>query len=146
MRRLGLCLLLLLSACATAPQQPSVSTAAPVPAIPAGKALVHIYRRAIPLGPASVSIYDGNVLVGTLGIGTYLDYYADPGPRTLRIVGGGPGSLPRATSFGAGQTYYFMVYFIGDQDKGDASFAPVDAATAIGHMASLKPSTGSLNP
>jgi hypothetical protein len=141
MRRLGLCLLLFLSACATAPRQPAVPPAAPVPAIPAGKAVVHIYRRAIPLGPASVSIYDGNVLVGTLPVGTYFDYYADPGPRSLRVVGGGPGSLPYATSFRAGQTYYFMVYFLGNQDKGDASFAPVDAATAIGQMASLKPSS-----
>lgn len=141
MRRLGFCLLLLLSACATAPQQPATPPAASVPAIPAGKAVVHIYRRAIPLGPASVSIYDGNVLVGTLPVGTYFDYYADPGPRTLRVVGGGPGTLPRATSFSAGQTYYFMVYFVGNQDKGDASFAPMDAATAIGQMASLKPST-----
>jgi hypothetical protein len=140
MRRLGFCLLLFLSACATAPQQPAVPPAAPIPAIPVGKAVVHIYRRAIPLGPASVSIYDGNVLVGTLPVGTYFDYYADPGPRSLRIVGGGPGSLPRATSFTAGQTYYFMVYFLGNQDKGDASFAPTDAVTAIGQMASLKPS------
>ncbi len=141
MRRLGLCLLLFLSACATAPQQPAVPPTAPVPAIPAGKAVVHIYRRAIPLGPVSVSIYDGNVLVGTLPVGTYFDYYADPGPRTLRVVGGGPGTLPRATSFSAGQTYYFMVYFLGDQDKGDANFAPMDAATAIGQMAPLKPTS-----
>ena len=140
MRRLGLCLLLLLSACATAPQRPPVPVAAPVPAIPAGKAVVHIYRRNLPFGPATLSIYDGNVLVGTLPVGTYLDYYADPGPRTLRIVGGGPGSLAHAASFGAGQTYYFMVYFLGNQDKADANFAPVDAATAIGQMASLKPS------
>jgi|GEM_PF-3124754 len=139
MRRLGLCLLLFLSACATAPQKPAVP-AAPLPAIPAGKAVVHIYRRAIPLGPSSVSIYDGNVLVGTLPVGTYFDYYADPGPRSLRVVGGGTGSLPHAANFAAGQTYYFTVYFIGNQDKGDASLAPMDAATAIGQMAPLKPS------
>jgi len=140
MRRLGLCLLLFLSACATAPHQPSGPSGPPLPAIPAGKALVHIYRRALPFGPAELSIYDGNVLVGVLPVGSYVDYYADPGPRSLRIVGGGPGSLPHAASFNAGQTYYFMIYFIGDQDKGDASLAPMDAATAIGQMASLKPS------
>ncbi|HEY3858357.1 MAG TPA: hypothetical protein VGM47_01960 [Gammaproteobacteria bacterium] len=141
MRRLGLGLLLFLSACATAPRQPSVPPAAPVPAIPAGKAVVHIYRRNLPFGPTSLSIYDGNVLVGVLPVGTYIDYYADPGPRALRVIGGGPGSLSHATSFRAGQTYYFMVYFLGDQDKGDASLAPMDAATAIGQMAPLKPAT-----
>jgi hypothetical protein len=139
-RRLALGLILLLSACASAPPRaPAPSAAAPVPAIPAGKAVVHIYRREIPFGPASLSIYDGQTHVATLAVGTYVDYYADPGPRSLKVLGTGVGNIPYATTFRAGEDYYLMVYFLGDQDKGDASLAPVDAATAIGQMASLKP-------
>ncbi|HEY4128686.1 MAG TPA: hypothetical protein VGN70_11605 [Gammaproteobacteria bacterium] len=140
MRRLAFGLVLLLSACASAPPHaPASSAAAPVPAIPAGKAAVHIYRREIPFGPPSLSIYDGQTPVGALTVGTYLNYYADPGPRSLKVRGTGVGNIPYATSFRAGQDYYLMVYFLGDQDKGDASLAPVDTATAINQMASLKP-------
>ncbi len=141
MRRLVFGFALLLSACAsTPPRSPApVPTVAPVPAIPAGKAVVHIYRRDIPFGPASLSVYDGQTFVGALPVGSYLDYYADPGPRSLKVIGSGTGSIPYATSFRAGQGYYLMVYFLGSQDKGDASLAPVDPATAIGQMASLKP-------
>lgn len=141
MRRLWLPLLLLLGACATQAPMPAPSPAPPAttaPAIPAGKAYVHLYRRAIPLGPAVLSIYDSGRSVGGLRSGTYLNYYADPGARSLKAVGPGAGSLPYATTFKAGQTYYFMVYFLGDQAKGDASIAPVDAATAAHEMAALK--------
>jgi len=105
--------------------------------IPAGKAAVHIYRRAIPLGPALLSIYDGAHPLGQLPVGTRIDYYADPGPRALKVVGQGVGILPYATTFNAGQSYYFVVYFLGDQQKGDASLVPVDAAKAAAQMASL---------
>jgi hypothetical protein len=108
--------------------------------------VVHIYRREIPFGPANLSIYDGQTLVGVLAVGTYVEYYADPGPRSLKVIGTGAGNIPYATSFRAGQDYYLMIYFLGDQDKGDASLAPVDAATAIGQMASLKPIAGPSNP
>jgi hypothetical protein len=141
MRRLAFGLVLLVSACAVAP--PKAPAPAPavahVPVIPAGKAVVHIYRREIPFGPASLSIYDGQTFVGALPVGSYVNYYADPGPRSLKVIGSGTGSIPYATSFRAGQDYYLMVYFLGSQDKGDASLAPVDPATAIGQMAPLKP-------
>jgi len=145
MRRSVICLILLLSACATQPPAPSTSVTAPAPAstlplnavIPAGKAAVHIYRRAVPLGPAVLSIYDGARPLGQLPVGTRIDYYADPGPRALKVVGQGVGILPYATTFNAGQSYYFVVYFLGDQQKGDASLAPVDAAKAAAQIAPL---------
>ena len=144
-RRSVICLILFLSACASQPPVPATSVAAPAPAsvaspsaiIPAGKAAVHIYRRATPLGPAELSLYDGNRTLGQLPIGTRLDYYADPGPRALKVVRQHVGSIPYATTFNAGQSYYFVVYFLGDQQKGDASLAPVDAAKAAAQMTSL---------
>jgi hypothetical protein len=149
-RKLVLPLLLLLSACATQapispppspPPAPAPRPAAPsAPAIPEGKAAVHLYRRALPMGPAILSIYDAGHPVGTLKSGTYLDYYADPGPRSLKALGPGAGSIPYATSFRAGQDYYFLVYFLGSQEKGDTNVVPVDATTATRQMAALKPS------
>jgi hypothetical protein len=142
MRRLSLLFLSLLAACASQPPAPApipAPAAATAPAIPAGKAAVHIYRRAIPLGPAVLSIYDGSSLVGGLRSGTYLDYYADPGARSLKASGPGASSIPYATTFKAGQSYWLVVYFLGDQARGDASLAPVDAATAEKQMAGLKP-------
>jgi hypothetical protein len=100
---------------------------------------VHFYRRAIPLGPATLSIYDGQTLVGALTSGTWFQYQADPGPRSLKAIGPGAGSIPHATSFRAGQEYYFMVYFLGNQDVGNATITQVDAATAQAALASLKP-------
>jgi len=148
MRRYLICLLLLLSACATRPQAP---VTAPVPAAPAapaapsipppGKAEVHIYRRAIPLGPTVLSIYDGARSLGALPVGTYIQYYADPGPRSLKAVGQGSSSIPYATTFVTGHSYYFSVYFLGDQQSGNASLAPVDAAKATAQLAALKPSS-----
>ena len=137
MRRFALSLLLLLSACALAPQAPAPGAEV----TPAGKAAVHIYRRTLPFSPANISIYDAGRQVGTLQSGTYLDYLADPGPRSLKALGAGAGSIPYATSFRAGQTYYLMVYFLGDQIKGDASLMPVDPTTALAQIASLKPAS-----
>lgn len=138
MRKLVFGLLLLLAACASAPPVTTPS-APPAPAVPAGKALVHVYRRAIPLGPAVLSIYDGSVFVGTLTAGTYFQYLADPGPRSLQAIGQGAGSIPHATTFRAGQEYWFMVYFLGSQDTGNATITQVDAATAQAALAALKP-------
>lgn len=137
MRRYLICLSLLLSACATlrpAPPPPSA------PVIPSGKAEVHIYRRAIALGPAVLSIYDGVHPLGVLPLGTYIQYYADPGPRALKVVGPQIGNIPYATTFLAGHSYYFSVYFLGDPQHGNASLSPVDAAKATEQMAGLKPS------
>jgi hypothetical protein len=134
-----LCLsLLLLAACASHPVAPSAPA---IPVSPPDKAMVHVYRRAIPLGPATLSVYDGQTLVGRLISGTYFQYLADPGPRSLKAVGLGAGSIPHATSFRAGQEYYFMVYFLGNQDTGNATITQVDAATAQAVLASLKPAT-----
>ena len=143
MRRYVVCLLLLLSACATRPQAPApeIPSALAAPPIPAGKADIHIYRRAIALGPTVLSIYDGARPLGALPVGTYIQYYADPGPRALKAVGQGAGNIPYATTFLAGHSYYFSVYFLGDQQTGNASVAPVDAAKAADQMASLKPAT-----
>jgi len=147
MRRYLICLLLLLSACATRPQAPvtapvPAAPAAPAaPSIPPGKAEVHIYRRAIPLGPTVLSIYDGARSLGALPVGTYIQYYADPGPRSLKAVGQGSSSIPYATTFVAGHSYYFSIYFLGDQQSGNASLAPVDAAKATAQLAALKPSS-----
>ena len=128
---------MLLAACASAPPLTTPSA----PAVPADKALVHVYRRAIPLGPNDLSIYDGQALVGTLASGTWFQYLADPGPRSLKAIGSGTGSIPHATSFRAGQEYYFMVYFLGNQESGNATITQVDAATAQSVLASLKPAS-----
>ena len=136
MRRAAFCLLLLLSACASQP--PSPVTAPMTNPIPAGKAEVNIYRRAIPLGPAALSIYDGPRLLGPLPVGTYIQYFADPGPRALKVISQGTGSIPYATTFVAGHRSYFSVYFLGDQQHGDASLSPVDATQAANQMATLK--------
>lgn len=143
MRRYLICLLLLLSACATRPQAPGPTppSAPAAPSIPTGKADVHIYRRAIALGPPALSIYDGTRPLGTLLMGTYIQYYADPGPRALKAVGQDVGNIPYATTFVAGHSYYFSVYFLGDQRNGNANLAPVDAAKAAEQMAALKPAT-----
>ena len=138
MRKIALGLLLFLAACASAP--PVTTPAAPsAPVVPATKALVHMYRRAIPLGPAVLSIYDGNAVVGSLTSGTYFQYLADPGPRSLQAIGKGAGTIPHATTFRAGQEYWFMVYFLGSQDTGNATITQVDAATAQTALATLKP-------
>jgi hypothetical protein len=142
MRRLFLSgLLLFLAACASAPptNTPATPAVPAAPVIPATQALVHVYRRAIPLGPVTLSIYDGAVLVGSLTSGTWFQYLADPGPRSLKAVGPGAGSIPHAATFRAGQEYYFMVYFLGNQDTGNATITQVDAATAQAALASLKP-------
>lgn len=142
MRRYIVCLLLLLSACATRPTTPPpvrAPSAPAAPAIPAGKAEVHVYRRAFALGPPALSIYDGAHPMGTLPAGSYLQYYADPGARALTVVGQGTGSIPYATTFLAGHSYYFSVYFLGDPQHGNASLSPVDAAKAAQQMAKLKP-------
>lgn len=139
MRKLVFGLLLFLAACASAPPAVVAPSAPATPAVPAGKALVHLYRRAIPLGPATLSIYDGPTLVGTLTSGTYFQYQADPGPRSLKAIGPGAGTIPYATSFRAGQEYWFMVYFLGNQESGNATITPVDAATAQAALLPLKP-------
>ena len=140
MRKIAFGLLLFLAACASAP--PVTPPPAPAtPAVPADKALVHFYRRAIPLGPATLSIYDGNILVGSLPSGTYFQYLADPGPRSLKAIGQGAGTIPHATTFRAGQEYWFMVYFLGSQDTGNATITQVDAATAQVALSALKPAS-----
>ena len=136
MRRYLICLLLLLSGCATQPPAPSAPAA---PVIPPGKADVHIYRRAIALGPPELSIYDGARLLAALPVGTYIQYYAEPGPRALKAVGPGIGSIPYATTFVAGHSYYFSVYFLGDPQQGNASLTPVESAKAMEQMTGLKP-------
>lgn len=133
LRKSWLLVLLLLGACATAPPAPTI------PALPAGKALVHIYRRAIPFGPPNLSLFDGGNLIGHLPGGSYLDDYADPGPHIFKVAAPGNTSIPYATSLVAGQTYYFMVYILGNQQRGNAAITPVDAATAAKQMADLKP-------
>jgi hypothetical protein len=137
MRRYSVCLLLLLGACAIRPTLPPPAASA----IPAGKADVHIYRRTIGLGPAILSIYDGPHSLGVLPIGTYIQYYADPGPRSLKVTGAYVGSIPYATTFMAGRSYYFSVYFLGDPQHGNASLSPVDASKAAEQLAILKPAT-----
>lgn len=128
MRRFWIGLGLLLAGCAELP-----------PAAPPGKALVHFYRRAIPLGPANLVLVDDRRTLGSLPDGTYLDYVADPGPRVFKAMAPGTSSIPYATTLVAGQVYYLMVYFLGDQARGNAAVTPMDAATAAKHMASLKP-------
>lgn len=76
--------------------------------------------------------------MGALPIGTYIQYYADPGPRSLKATGAYAGSIPYATTFVAGHSYYFSVYFLGDPQHGNTSLSPVDAAKATEQMANLK--------
>lgn len=134
MRKLAFLLLLLLGACASRPPQP-----APVPPAAPTHAAVHVYRRAIPIGPESISVYDAGSLMGALPIGTYLDFQALPGPQVLKAIGDGATSLPYATTFRAGQTYYLMVYVLGNDRNGNVSLMPVDEATATKQMSNLKP-------
>ena len=133
LRKFSLLLLLLLAACAAIPPATQLSS------LPPGKALVHIYRRAIPLGPVSLSVFDGGNAIGNLPEGSYLDYYADPGPNVFKAVAPGADNIPYATSLVAGQAYYLMVYFLGDQAKGNAAITQVDEATAAKQMMDLKP-------
>ena len=130
MRRLWPIALLLLSACATLTQAP--------PSAPADKAHVYIYRRAIPFGPAEMQIYDGQKLLGTLAIGSYLELMADPGTRVFKAVAADSGSMPYATTLSGGRTYYFLAYFLGEQARGNAALTPMDASTASAQMKGLK--------
>lgn len=131
MRRFWPILFLLVSACATLHQAPTT--------VPAGKALVYVYRRAIPFGPAEMHVYDGQQDKGVLTNGSYLDFMADPGPRAFKVVAGDSRSMPYATTLDGGHTYYFLAYFLGEQSKGDAALTPMDADTAKVQMANLKP-------
>jgi len=128
LRQASLALLLLLAGCAAIP-----------PAVPPDKALVHIYRRAQPPNPADIAVFDGTRQIGALPEGSYLDYLTDPGPRVFKAEAPNAGNIPYATSLAAGQTYWFMVYILGDQLRGNAAIAPMDQATAEKQMATLKP-------
>jgi hypothetical protein len=130
MRRLWLLLLLFLAACGTLP---------PAPTVPPDKAIVHLYRRALPVGPANLLVTADQRPIGSLGIGSRMDYLADPGPRVFQAAVPGMRSMPYATTLKGGQEYWFMVYFLGDQVTGYSAIAPVDAATAARQMAALKP-------
>jgi hypothetical protein len=129
MRRLWPIALLLLSACASLNQAPSV---------PIDKAHVYIYRRAVPFGPAEMQVYDGQKPLGVLIGGSYLDYMADPGTRVFKALAPGSGNMRYATTLAGGRTYYFLAYFLGAQTKGDAALTPMDAATAAAQMKDLK--------
>jgi len=123
-------LLLVLTGCALL--QPS-------PVVAPDKALVYAYRQALSLGPGGdIQLRDGNDIVATLPAGSYMYFYALPGPRALKGESPGMSSLPYATSFAAGQTYYLLVYVLGDQTTGDVRVAPVDASTAHFQMQNLK--------
>ena len=98
------------------------------------------------MGPANLAVFDSASLIGTLPEGTYLDYYADPGPNIFKAMAPGADTIPYATSLVAGQTYYLMVYFYGDQTRGAAAITPVDAVTATRQMVTLKSTAGSSNP
>ena len=129
MRRLWLLLPFLLAACATLP-------------LP-DKAQVILYRRALPLAPPmDMAVYDGSRVVGALQDGSYLRYYASPGPRVFRAVAVSRNSIPYGTTLKAGQTYYLMVYSLGDQSSGDIAITPIDQATAATQIAGLKPAAG----
>lgn len=130
MRRIWPIVLLLLSACASLNQGP--------PPVPADKAHVYIYRRAVPFGPTEMQIYDGQKGLGTLTSGSYMDLMADPGTRVFKAVAADSGSMPYATTLAGGRTYYFLAYFLGEQSKGDAALTPMDAATATAQMKGLK--------
>ena len=124
-------LLLFLGACATL---------APGPApVPADKARVYIYRRAVPIGPVTLHIFDGQKDIGALSYGTYLDYTADTGPRVFKAIVAGSGSMPYATTLNGGRTYFFLAYFLGDQIRGEPALTPMDAVTATDQMKGLKP-------
>lgn len=127
MRRLWILLPLILTACAS---------------LPPGKAEVYLYRRAVPLGQSrltGITVYDGNTRVGTLQDGSYLHYYADPGPRAFRATAVSRDTIPYATTLKAGQTCYLLVYSLGGQAGGDIAITPVDQATAQAQLASLMP-------
>ena len=126
MRRLWPILFLLMTACASMTQ------------VPADKAHVLVYRRAVPFGPAEMHIFDGVRDMGILTDGTYLDFMADPGPRAFKAVAPNTGSMPYATTLSGGRTYYFLAYFLGDQSRGDAALTPMDEDTAKTQMANLK--------
>jgi hypothetical protein len=112
----------------------------PSPVAVPDKALVYAYRQALALGPAGdMQLLDGKDLVATLPAGSYTYFYALPGPRVLKGESPGMSSLPYATSFAAGQTYYLLVYVLGDQTTGDVHVAPMDASTAHFQMQNLKP-------
>ncbi|MGE5625958.1 MAG: hypothetical protein ACM3ZT_10470 [Bacillota bacterium] len=130
MRRLGLLsIFLLLAACAALPP------AGPPP----DKALVHVYRRALPPGPPEIALFDGAQPMGHLTAGSLLDYLTVPGPRLFKAEAQGLGSLPYATTLTGGRTYWFMIYVLGDQLRGNVTLAPMDEATAEKQMAALKP-------
>lgn len=131
MRRLWPVLFLLLGACATLTPGP--------PPVPADKALVYVYRRAVPVGPATLHIFDGQKDIGALAYGTFLDYTADPGPRAFKAVVAGSGSMPYATTLSGGRTYYFLAYILGDELRDEPALTPMDAATATAQMKDLKP-------
>ncbi|HSC47268.1 MAG TPA: hypothetical protein VLG68_04215 [Gammaproteobacteria bacterium] len=126
-------LLLALTACALLRPSPM--------AVP-DKALVYVYRQALPLGPGGgIRLSDGKDVVAVLPAGSYTYFYTLPGPRALKAENPGMSSLPYATSFITGQTYYLLVYVLGDQATGDIRLAPVDASTAHFQMQNLKPVT-----
>lgn len=129
-RSAWLCLLLLLSGCASLSQVQ--------PAVPTDKALVYVYRRAIPVGPEDLHIYDGQKDLGSLGTGSDLHYLADPGPRIFKAVAQGSGSMPYATTLVSGRTYYLVAYFLGNEFKSAAALTPMDEASAKAQMAALK--------
>ena len=111
----------------------------PSPMTMPDKALVYAYRKALPLGPGGdIQLRDGKDIVATLPAGSYTYFYALPGPRSLKAESLGMSSLPYATSFVAGQTYYLLVYVLGDQETGDVHVAPVDASTAHFETQNLK--------
>lgn len=134
MKRLWPILLLLLSACSTLHE-------APITNVPADKAHVYVYRRAVPFGPADMRVYDGQIDRGVLTNGSYLDFMADPGPRAFKVVAGTSGSMPYATTLSGGRTYYFLAYYLGEQSKGDASLTPMDQTTASAQMKGLQSAT-----
>lgn len=111
----------------------------PSPVAVPDKALVYAYRQALPLGPGGdIQLSDGKDVVAVLPAGSYTYFYTLPGPRTLKAESPGRGSLPYATNFTAGRTYYILVYVFGDQTTGDMRLAPVDASTANFEMKGLK--------
>jgi hypothetical protein len=111
----------------------------PAPVAPPDKALVYAYRQAAPLGPGGdIQLSDGKEQAASLPGGSYTFFYAQPGPRVLKAESPGMSSLPYATSFSAGQTYYLLIYVLGDQAAGEVRVAPVDASTAHFEMKDLK--------
>lgn len=130
MRIWNLTPLLLVSACSVLQSAP---TAQP------DKALVYAYRQALPLGPSGdIQLSDGKDRIASLPAGSYAYFYTTPGPRALKAESSNMGSLPYATSFSAGQTYYLLIYVLGNQATGEVRIAPVDASTAHFEMKDLK--------